>query len=106
MQHAGVKLLTILERVDSKTVGVEELLALAAVLVALGNPAAQPDDDGQLERESDEWVGWNSPEGTSDSGGGGPSDARHHWLACTAMKKIKNEREGCSPSSLVHRAAA
>jgi hypothetical protein len=110
VQHADVKLLTTLERVDSKTLGVEELLALAAVLadglVALGNPATQFDDDGQLERESDEWVGWGSPEGTSDSGGGGPSDARRLCLACTAMKKMKNEREGCSPSSLVHRAAA
>jgi hypothetical protein len=26
--------------------------------------------------------------------------------ACTAMKKMKNEREGCSPSSLVQKAAA
>jgi hypothetical protein len=89
VQHADVKLLTNLERVDSKTLGVEELLALAAVLadglVALGNPAAQFDDDGQLERESDEWVG---------------------WVAQRVLKKMKNEREGCSPSSLVHRAAA
>jgi hypothetical protein len=29
VQHADVKLLTILERVDPKTLGVEELLALA-----------------------------------------------------------------------------
>ena len=32
MQHAGVKLLTINERIDSKTLGVEELLAPADVL--------------------------------------------------------------------------
>jgi hypothetical protein len=54
-------LLAILERVDSKTLGVEEVLALAAVLadglVAMGNPAAQFDDDGQLERECDKWIG-------------------------------------------------
>jgi hypothetical protein len=60
VQHADVKLLAILQRVDSKTLGVEELLVPAAVLagrlVALGHPAAQPDDNGQLERESDEWV--------------------------------------------------
>jgi len=57
-------LLAILERVDSKTLGVEELLALAAVLadglVAMGNPAAQFDDDGQLERECDKWIGWTA----------------------------------------------
>jgi hypothetical protein len=57
-----VKLLTIIERVDPKPLGVEELLALAAVLAdglaALGNPAAQPDDDGQLEWEGYEWLGW------------------------------------------------
>jgi hypothetical protein len=50
-------LLTIIERVDPKPLGVEELLALADVLAdglaALGNPA-----DGQLEWEGDEWVGW------------------------------------------------
>lgn len=34
MQHADVKLLTILERVDPKPSGVEQLLALAAVLAA------------------------------------------------------------------------
>jgi hypothetical protein len=67
VQHADVKLLTVLERVDPKTLGVDELLALAAVLAdglaALGNPAVQPDDDGQLEWESDERVGWDTPEG-------------------------------------------
>lgn len=97
VQHADVKLLAILERVDSKTLGVEELLVLAAVLagrlVAPGDPAAQLDDNGQLERESDEWVGWHTTDATSDSGGGGPSDARHHSLACTATKN-----EGCSPN--------
>jgi hypothetical protein len=54
---SDVKLLTIIERVDPKPLGVEELLALAAVLAdglaALGNPA-----DGQLEWEGDERVGW------------------------------------------------
>ena len=34
-------------------------------LAALGNPAAQPDDDGQLESESDEWVRRSSPPGVA-----------------------------------------
>ena len=62
MQHADVKLLTNLERVDSKTLGVEELLAPAGVveagLASLGSPAAQLGDDRQLKWEGDEWVGW------------------------------------------------
>jgi hypothetical protein len=52
-----MKLFAVLERVDPKTLGVEELPALDVVLAdglaALGNPA-----DGQLEWEGDEWVGW------------------------------------------------
>jgi hypothetical protein len=100
-------LLAILERVDPKTSGVEELLAPAGVveagLASLSSPAAELSDDRELKWEGDEWVGWYSPEGTSDSGGSGPSDARHHCLACTAMK---SEREGCSFSFLIHRAAA
>jgi len=103
-------LLAILERVDPKPSGVEELLGPGGVveagLASLGSPAAELGDDRQLKWEGDEWVGWYSPEGTSDGGGGRPSDARHHCLACTAMKKMKNECEGCSPSSVVHRAAA
>jgi hypothetical protein len=47
-----VKVLTILERLDPKTIGVEELLAPAGVveagLVSLGSPAAQLGDDRQL----------------------------------------------------------
>ena len=37
MQHADVKLLTILERVDPKPVGVEELPVRAVVLTAYGD---------------------------------------------------------------------
>jgi hypothetical protein len=52
VQDADVKLLTILERVDPKTSGVEELLALAGVveagLASLGSPTAQLGDDRQL----------------------------------------------------------
>ena len=110
MHHADVQLVTILERVDPKPLGVEELPALVVVveagLASLGSPVAELSDDRQLKWEGDEWVGWYSPEGTSDGGGGRPSNARHHCLACTSMKKMKNEREGCSPSSVVHRAAA
>ena len=72
VQHADVKLLTILERVDPKTFGVEELLALTVVLkaglAALGDPAVQPHDDGQPEWESDERVGLGYPRGSTHGG--------------------------------------
>ena len=52
MQHADVRLLTILERVDPKPLGVEELPALVVVveagLASLGSTAAQLGDDRQL----------------------------------------------------------
>lgn len=76
-----------LERVDPKTSGVEELLALAGVveagLASLGSPAAQLGDDRQLKLEGDEWVGWDSPKGTTDSGDRGLCDTRchHFWRA-------------------------
>jgi hypothetical protein len=79
VHYADVKLLPILERVDPKPLGVEELLAATAVLEAglpaLGNRAAYLGDDRQLEWESGVWMRWDSTEGSCDSGGGGLCDA-------------------------------